>query len=378
MIDTCFILSNTSVNNDFKKNVKTIFDVKTVMDFTTDTYSIEKLKEEKYILPNNPNIASNNLNTMVQSSLENKILSADEIHKYTQHVQLWKYIIKNNLDNVLVLDDVTLENTSVIKNNVKDLLTNLPEHYGYIGLCDETPQCRFNYKCNHRFFYTNPGCKYTSRAYIIKKKLCQHMLEYTFPIQLTINYILGDISRISKKGYTPKKGIFAINNKTPIVENRSLSLKTKNIDLKNVFIIQDKDSDEFYVKNIRTIQGLWKNNCLTTEDDALDSIIKNNTNGLIINSNSVPKKDDITAMLSNVPEKTHFVGITHSTIKNPFEFNNHLQYVHPEMTKFDIYCVTPTGAYILKKIKLENQMKNMNLILCREGIAMAYYVSKST
>ena len=400
MISECFIIvSNTEKEEmgSFIENIKLIFNIKkvTIIHEFSSTITIKDMIDKKLVHSNNPNIVNNSINKLVKSSHDNNFLSLDNIKHYIQHIELWQYIVDNNLDNILVVDSIRVTNTRVTNARVTNTrvteklaeLENLNKLYGYLGLCEETQSSILNHKCNDTFFYTNLKCKNTSNAYIIKKDMCTLFLDYAFPMKAQIDTFIGDISCAHKKGYSLKLPIFTHSNK-PInyVDKRVPSQGTKKGSIHTVCIIDDKDSDETYVKNIKILQNIWNKEShhvltVTSEAEALavTSKLKNNTDmkicTLVIESSIIPKKEHVVNMTKNIPESAHFIGLTTKRIEHPFEFNNELQYVHPHMPNFKVYLLTPHGAELLLRI---NSIKNSNknLILSREGFAFAHTVDE--
>lgn len=399
MISECFIIvpdinTKNSEISILIESIKTKFNVtkvSVVVEKTSDI-TIKELIDNNFVPSNNPDIIKNNLNMLIKSVTNNNYISFKEIKQYVEHNKLWKFITKNNLDNVLIIDTTTNIhhelNSNVELNTVFNKLQESNELYGYVGLCEETVNNTFNYKCNDIFFYTNPACKNTSSAYIIKKKMCDIFLKYTCPMKTDINTFIGDISRVYKKGYSLKVPLFTMSNKyINIIENRIPSQPTKDITIHTVCIIVDETKDETFVKNIKLLKQNWNNyseqfKIVSSEAEAITftsnlDINKNknkNPSVLIIDSSVVPKKEDIENMTKNVPETAHFIGLNTKIIKNPFEFSNHLQYVHPDMPNFKVYLLTSNGAQMINKTNLMNTT-NKNLLLCRSGFSFAYSVS---
>ena len=153
MITTCFIISsneNKEHCDKIKKEVKNALHVDKIVNLNIKTkdISIDTLLSLNLIDKNNPNISKNDLNQLVVSKSENRLLTLSEIKEYIEHVQIWQYIARGNEDNVLVID-----NRTKIKDPINSLIElkksiqHLPDFYGILGLCKPESYV-FNTKCN--------------------------------------------------------------------------------------------------------------------------------------------------------------------------------------------------------------------------------------
>ena len=380
MITTCFIISsneNKEHCDKIKKEVKNALHVDKIVNLNIKTkdISIDTLLSLNLIDKNNPNISKNDLNQLVVSKSENRLLTLSEIKEYIEHVQIWQYIARGNEDNVLVID-----NRTKIKDPINSLIElkksiqHLPDFYGILGLCKPESYV-FNTKCNDFINYLDVNSK-IGNGYIITKTFANTLIKYALPIKSSIHRLLSEISIISKKGYLMKYPILEVNKKKD-TGNILVSLPVNNINLldSNVYIFDE--GEESYISNINSVKKTFEHvEHIPSEVLALTRIIVTKKSGIVVNSKIPISKRIFNTIGDTFPQNMHFLGWTEKQLEEPFVFSNILEYVHPKMPKFDCYYVTPVGANLLLQIYNSGKENEINIILSRERIGFAHVVDK--
>jgi glycosyl transferase family 25 len=98
--------------------------------------------------------------------LHREIPSKGGIGCYLSHYEIWKEIIKNNLEYAIIMED-----DIVISENPKKYLENLPKDFdiAYLGYCD---MYNVETKEYNKYWNISSGISLCTHAYVISKKAC--------------------------------------------------------------------------------------------------------------------------------------------------------------------------------------------------------------
>ena len=208
------------------------------------------------------------------NAIYGKNLSDDEISKLTtwkcnqfctygmigcwlSHYTLWQYIVKNNLDNVLILEDDATPNTKTYKD-IDRILAKLPENYdlvylGYVDTCDYLPMI-FQDSVSNKIYNMNktlngeyliPCDPLCLHAYLLSNAGARKLINYTElqKINDPIDTALSQLFKQKRNDFNVYKVKTPLIDQVHIVENSDL-VKTQYPILTSI-LLKIKISDSF-------------------------------------------------------------------------------------------------------------------------------------
>lgn len=383
MIDACFIvdtLRDATKTSQLADLVRSTLGVEKIMPFYFNDAEItkEKLVKNNYAKAPYADLEATDMNKLVKFVQEQRTLTVNEIRSYLTHTMAWKMMLSKNVETVLVIDNtVNLieEYVSSFKEEMSKILANMPDLYSIIALGKDSYMASHNIKFNEFFYYTDKSVK-THLCYLIHRRGAKFMLENNIylPMRSPIDVFINDYGLFNKNCYHLKNPLFQqvdhVKPKDIQMISQHITNQTRLFD--HVYIVSSdplNSNTRFYCTYFNK-QFKMNPTIVGCEDE-----IENEKPVLVIkqclkitNINKFFVHTEILRM--HLPHDFKFIGF-HSdkkpTIKHPFEFSNHLERVHPEMSPFSAYVMTPKGAKILK----ENKEDNI-LALSREHNCFAY------
>lgn len=388
MIDICIIIE-TEKNKNKTDNIITIakkIGAKTIIPFSIPNISKEEMIRFGDIATPYANLESNDLDNMVKSIPEKRMLTFKEIKNFIEHRTAWYMLCKSNFKNAMIIDNTTIlkkEYSNNFVEKIKELMENAPPLFTFLSLIDSGKKAN---RCNEYVSYPDMN-ELTQMAYIIsdiglKKMIIDLPLS---PIKGTINSIINEIRLLNKDIFIMKNPIFNTNNKKiqqPIIQKQlSLPVKSRPQLFTKVFIVQKYNLDNDIIgllssviqnENIsyfkkETEEQVWKE--IAEENDEPNNVSLVIFNNVQIDSKTL--KIHLGLISREVPINFNFIGLptNENIINHPFCFNKFFDFVHPDMHIFSGYLLTKKGATIFLK---NTNYTNRNLMLAREHNCFAY------
>lgn len=189
------------------------------------------------------------LSIKTQYNYNNPLLYEDiktlgSIGCYLSHINIWKDVIKNNYNNVIILEDDIKTNMKL--NKIMKYIKNIPKDYDIAYLDYYCDGCDNNIIANSYWYENKIDKIYLTSAYIINNNAIKKLLEKAFPIETQIdNYInyytilTNNFKRYISKEYIFDQGIGTIGIDTDITNLNCFKCIVNDIilDKKFIFII---------------------------------------------------------------------------------------------------------------------------------------------
>lgn len=231
MINNCLII-NLDSRNDLWNNLETFRNKWTAEKKTVDRMPGVTLKNENNLLLQL--IAANRININGNGFRKSKESFFGEVGCYMSHYNCWKYIVDNDLDNCLILED----GIEFLRDDFKNFKIDNNVHILFVN--EEMNQ--FDSKKNF-IGYGTQGYVVTKKGANLLMNKCNTML---IPIDLQIRHLCN--TKELNGTTLSKPYIKRQNNRVSSIDNSETSMKNLN---------EKQDSNSILV---RLLENLRKNN----------------------------------------------------------------------------------------------------------------------
>lgn len=178
----------------------------------------------------------------------------EKVGKMLSHGRMWKKIVKNDLNNVMVIHDNVdfVGNKEDFNDTLDKIMNDLPVNYDLIfigndGICkDGEHQFKVNVCDSYNYLYNIPVWSNDISAYIISNKGARKLLSYMFPLMDDLDVQIGNLMRDNK--------ILAYSTKYPLSKKKHSKTKGGLLkDLKKITKIDIYLPDEDNINKIGMI-----------------------------------------------------------------------------------------------------------------------------
>jgi len=165
-----------------------------------------------------------------------------KIGKMLSHGRMWKKIVREDLNNIMVIhDNVEFLGTKDQFNGLLDKIMNdLPVNYDIIfvgndGICkDGENQFKVNVCESYNYLYNIPVWSDDISAYIISNNGARKLLSYMFPLMDDLDIQIGKLMKENK--------IVAYSSKYPLTRNNNRYTQKKDVHILDIYINKVKQN----------------------------------------------------------------------------------------------------------------------------------------
>lgn len=218
------------------------------------------------IKPTQNNVTSLDDMVFMQHFAKKRFMTASEIGVFLSHFAYWNYIVKNNIQCALILEDDAYFEDEIFCNQIKDVLSDHDEmKYKMVSLFKHPKQNKIkNYRSfNNKYNRIDTRC-WGLVSYLITLEGAKELLKYAVPISTPVDFTMMGIMERNNGGYIVSNSVVSlVDGESCIRDNYNnalsgLAIKTCNIDLlsipipKNIFTINNSNfkNENYEIKDI--------------------------------------------------------------------------------------------------------------------------------
>ena len=164
------------------------------------------------IRPTQQNIPSLDEMIFMNHFVKKRYLNASEIGCFLSHFTYWNYIVTNNIECALILEDDAYFDDELLFNQIKDILSDHEKmNFNLVSLFKHNDQKSLKkYKSyNEKYNLIDARC-WGTVAYIITVEGAKELLKKSVPILSPVDFVMNGIMEVNGNGYIVKNSLITL------------------------------------------------------------------------------------------------------------------------------------------------------------------------
>lgn len=243
------------------------------------------------IVPSHKTVISLNKMIYMDEFVDPRYMTASEIGVFLSHFAFWNYIVKNNIECSLILEDNAYFNHDSFSSQIKSVISDHDKmKFNLVSLFKHHDQKNTNKYTmfNEKFHKIDATCK-GAVAYLLTLEGAKELLKYSVPIKGPVDYTMYSILHNCNNCFIIKDSIVSLfDNKS--IKPRSIDVDFRDITHpKHIFSINNKEfkHSDYEVKHV------YEDFSKSTLEDVIRNIDNGFLNPFIIDDLSLDNKNKL-------------------------------------------------------------------------------------